>query len=233
MKDSFKAFLADIIAKVPEDKRAMVEETLTAESVVGDLQGAFLRQSDYSRNMDRLRDERREFEAMVAEANANIEGWQEYIDTKQQEIESMRSEQNPSGEEGWTREALLRELAQRDNMAIRLADVMTDIKAEHRERFGERLDTSAVMQLAAQKNLSFEHAYREFVGPREEERRKKEQEELIAKAREEGAREYATKNRLPIVPSHAEPHSLDLAAAVKANSNDRVAAAVAAFNKAT
>lgn len=232
--DSYEAFLADIVSRIPEDRRGTVEEIFGLDDVRTELQRGYSRQSDYSRNMDALRREREEFEAVVAEANANIEGWQQWYEEKQQEIESMGNRHGVEDQVplGVSREDFEAELARRDQLAIAYADMLTDIKLEHRTKFNERLDTGAVVKLAMEQRVPLNVAYEQYIRPREDERRKKDMEDQLAKAREEGAREYATKHRLPIASGPVEPHPLDMAPKVATGSRDRVAAAVAAFNNA-
>lgn len=240
-KNSFEAFLADVLSHVPQDRRAAVEEALAGDAAA-ELEKGYRRQSDYSREMDRIRQREQELDATLSEANERVAGWQDWYNTASQEYEDMKRQVAMSTPDddltahpstGLSKEELQAELAARDRMAIAYADVLTDIKIEHKERFHEKLDTNKVTEYALKRGLPLDAAYREFIAPREKEIMKKEQEEMLAKAREEGAREALTKHRLPIVSGPLESHTLDLAPSAKTNSGDRVAAAVARWNSAS
>lgn len=239
-KGSFEAFLADVLSHVPEDRRTTVEEALAASDARTELERGYRRQSDYSREMDRIRQREQELDATLTEANERIAGWQDWYNTASQEYDDMKrrvamntvEDDQPTAPptQGLTKEDLAQELAARDRMAIAFADVLTDIKIEHKERFHEKLDTQKVTEYALKRGLPIDAAYREFIAPREKEIQKKETEEMLARAREEGAREALTKHRLPVLSGPLETHPLDLAPSAKTSSNDRIAAAIARWN---
>lgn len=239
-KTSYEAFLADVLANVPSDRRAAVEEALSLESVKAQVEAGVKRQSDYSREMDSLRARREEVESTLQEGTERITEWQNWYDTASKEYESMkgmvdmRTNEEPvaSVQQGLTKDELQAELAARDRMAIAYADLLTDIKMDHRDKFHERLDTSKLVEYALKRGVPLDVAYRESVAPREDELRKADLEQQLKKAREEGAREFAANHRLPIVSGPQEQHPIDLAPTAKTNSTDRVAAAVGAWNTA-
>jgi hypothetical protein len=239
-KNSFEAFLADVLSHVPEDRRGAVEEALAGDAL-SELEKGYRRQSDYSREMDRIRQREQELDATLTEANERVAGWQDWYNTASQEYEDMKrqvamttaeDELPPQPKAGITKEDLAAELAARDRMAIAFADVLTDIKIEHKERFHEKLDTQKLTDFALKRGLPIDAAYREFIAPKEEELRSAELEKRIAAAREEGAREYATKHRLPVVSGPIEQHPLDLVQSTKTNPSERVAAAISSWNSA-
>lgn len=239
--NSFEAFLADVLTHVPEDRRSAVEEALAGDAR-SELEKGYRRQSDYSREMDRLRQREQDLDATLSEANERVAGWQEWYNSASQEYDDMKRRVDLTAieddlpahpQQGLTREELAQELAARDRMAIAFADVLTDIKMEHKERFHEKLDAQKLTEFALKRQLPIDAAYREFVAPKEEDLRKKELEKQLAAARDEGAREALTKHRLPVVSGPMETHPLDLAPSAKSNSNDRIAAAIAHWNSAS
>lgn len=242
--NSFEAFLADVLSHVPDERRAVVEEALAGDART-ELERGYRRQSEFSREMDRIRQREQELDATLTEANERVSGWQQWYDQASQEYDDMKRRVAltsvededggipPQPQHGLTKEELAQELAARDRMAIAFADVLTDIKIEHKERFHEKLDTQKLTDYALKRGLPIDAAYKEFVAPREEEIRKKETEEMVARAREEGAREALTKHRLPVVSGPMESHPLDLAPSAKTTSNDRIAAAIARWNNAS
>jgi len=239
-KNSFEAFLADVLSYVPEERRGVVEEALAGDAR-SELEKGYRRQSDYSREMDRIRQREAELDATLTEANERVAGWQDWYQTASQEYEDMKRQVALKSDDdlpshpatGISKEELATELAARDRMAIAFADVLTDIKIEHKERFHEKLDTQKLTDYALKRGIPIDVAYREFVAPKEEEIRKKDLEKQLADARAEGAREALTHHRLPVVSGPLEQHPLDLAPSTKTNSNDRVAAAIARWNSAS
>jgi hypothetical protein len=245
--DAYEQFLADLIAAVPDDKRAMVEETLKSDTVGAKLREGVLARADYSRQSDTLRTEREAFQAEVAEARQNITGWQQWYTGATQDYASLQ-ERVTAYEEAFgaldgkepvhrdqnylTKQEYEAALAQRDALAIQFADTLTDLKFDHKDKFGERLDTTKLIAFARERGLPIDSAYREFIADRVEERRQKDTDERIQKAKEEGAREYATTHRLPFSTGPSEAHPLDNAQKVPGDSRERVRAAVAAWNSA-
>jgi hypothetical protein len=242
--DAYEAFRADLLAAVPDDRRQTLEEVLSLDTVNSKLREGVLARSDYSRSMDALREERQALEREVAEARTKIEGWQVWYNDATRDYAEMQSRlnsyeteygelegrrQNFLTKEEYTAE-LGRRLEERDQLAIRFADVLTDLKLDHKAQFGEKLNTNELITYAQRQGLPLEVAYERFVAPRVDEMRKQEYEENLKKAREEGAREYAAQHQLPVSPSPAQPHALDLNQSVPANSGERVRAAVAAWN---
>ena len=131
-----------------------------------------------------------------------------------------------------TKEQLDQELRKRDELAIRFADVLTDLKMEHKDRFKERLDTQSLTQYAMQRGLPIDAAYRELVAPQVEKQREAELEDRIKRAREEGEREALSRHNLPMVADPTRPvHVLDARDTAKTDARSRVTAAVADWNQ--
>lgn len=247
-KDAYDAFLAECVAKVPEGKRAQVEEMLKDSEIAPAIRDRVLARSEFSRSMDQLRSERSEFEKTVAEANRNIEGWKDWYGNASTEFastqERLRAYEETYGVlEGGakprfvTEEAVTKrlsdELANRDRLAIQFADMLTDLKLEHRQKYNERLNTEELIEFATKRGQRLTDAYRDFTADKAREIDDKAMEEKLKKAREEGAREYATQHKLPVAPVSMEPHPLDRSREVPKDSRDRVSAAVAAWNTRT
>lgn len=239
-KDNYTTFLQAVLAKVPEDKRAVVEQAFQDDTVAPLLRDAVLARSDYSRQTNQFAQE-------VAEARANIAQWQDWyqgeVETAAQRQERLDRYQElygdledttnvnrqPQAKAGIDEKQFQQELAKRDQMAIQFADVLTDLKLDHRDKFGEKLDTSQLMSYAQQHGLNIREAYRQIVEPKEQELADKALDDVIAKAKEEARQEVLTQHRLPVTPPRREPHFLDNTNRV-ANPRERVSNAVAAFN---
>ena len=253
-KDSYDAFLADVLTRVPEELRGEAERIFGQEGVSATLRDAVLARSDYSRRMDELSTDRDQFMTEVEEARRRIEGWTDWYGQTSQEVNGLKTQldryqdlfgslddldndpdepttptETKMPQTALTQEDVQAMLAQRDQMAIKFADVLTDLKLDYQQKFGERLNTEEVIALATRDGVPLTIAYREFIAPREQERAEKAMQDKLAAAREEGRREALTQHRLPVGPPRSEPHVLD-ATDVKKDPRDRVSAAVAAFN---
>lgn len=241
---AFDAFLADIKTLAPG-----IEEILKDERVSTKLRESVLARADYSANMDDLKAQREAFASEVQQARTKIDGWTKWYGeesktfaTAQDELKAYRDEYGELNDSGKRREAakvgltaeefekkLSEEIQRRDVASIKFADALTDIKIEHRQRFGERLDTEEVFKIAGEKSLPLDVAYDVFIADRVKEETKTKQDEAIKLAREEGAREALAKHHLPIIDSRSDMvHTLDVKDVSK-NSNDRINAAVSAF----
>lgn len=241
-KDSFEAFLADVMAHVPEQSRAAVEETFKLDAVRQEIERSTLRQSDYSRNMDQLKADREALDSAIADATNTHQEWQGWYSTATAEYDAMRqriAELEAEGVDtvahnvpGITEADLNARLADRDKMAIAFADVLTDLKMEHRDRFHEKLDTNKLIEHSMKRGMTIDVAYKDLMAPKLDELNKADLEKQLQKAREEGAREAISKHRLPMTSGPIEQHPLDLAPKVQGNSTDRVASAVTGWMNA-
>jgi hypothetical protein len=243
MKDSFEAFLAEVLADIPEDRRGAIEETFKMDAVRSRVERGVQRQQDYSRNLDKLREEREELERMRTDTVAEHQTWQGWYDTASSEYEAMRQriQELESEDEGMraapavsgiTQDEFARQLAERDKLAISFSDVLVDLKMEHRDKFHEKLDTNKLIDHAMKRGMSIDIAYRDLMAPRLEELDKAKLDKQLLQAREEGAREALTKHRLPTTSGPVDAHVLDLAPKVQGNQGDRVSAAVAGWMNA-
>lgn len=251
----YQAYVAELLAEVPETSRAAVEEALRADGVATKLRGGYLRQSEFSRGMDELANERRAFEREVAQARENIAGWEKwYADTSQgladtsAKLQAYESTFGPLDgtprPTGLSREEVQRlteeQLARRStdffNQTMAAADVLTDLKFEHRDRFGKPLNTTELLKFCNERGLPLQAGYKEFVADDLTQLRDKEIQEQIRKARDEGAREALSRHNLPVTSVAREPHPIDLMRETTKNgpasSFDRISAAAADFTNA-
>lgn len=242
---AYEQFLADLKAINPQ-----IEEIVKDEKVSAKLREGVLARADYSSHMDSLRAERETFAAEVQEARQKIQGWQSWYGQATEEVANVQGKlkqyESLYGpiQEGDKREvakamgiskeemdrALEDRMNQRDIAALKFADDLTDIKLDYKDRFKEKLDTTAVFKLAGERGVDLNTAYSLHIADRLEEARTKDVEERIKQARQEAVSEYASKHNLPVTPSSNDiVHVLD-AKDVPNTSRDRIAAAVAAMN---
>lgn len=242
---AFDDFLADLKTINPK-----IEELIADESVKTKLREGVLARSEFSSQMDNLRVEREAFGHEVTEARKKIDGWTSWYGTASQEYANQKEQLEAYKEEygelttgqkhreaakvGLTTEEfeakLNSKIQEHDVAALKFMDHLSDIKIEHRDRFKERLDTAKVFEIAGEKNLPLDAAYKEYIADRVEEQRTKDIEERIKQAKEEGAREALAAKGFPVISNNSDlTHVLDIKDAPR-TSNDRIAAAVAAFN---
>jgi hypothetical protein len=182
------------------------------EAVAKRVSDDMLRQSDYSRNMDALtakvnanntyRQElvtweasrKAEWERAIAEA-ANGNGDRQVIQTVQ----------NP---DVVTKKDFEAELQKRDGQFIGLLETGMSIASRHAVEFKEPLDTAALKKIAMEKNLSLQAAYDEMVAPRRAETGTAQRKAEIEAAKAEGAREFASKHKIPVDTQPREYHVL-------------------------
>ncbi len=241
---AFNEFLADLKAINPQ-----IEDLLKDDKVSSKLREGVLARADYSANMDTLRAERESFATEVQEARTKIQGWQNWygeatneMATTQERLKQYEQAYGPIESGADRREAaktlgiskedvntLLEDrMNQRDIAALKFADDLTDVKIDHLGRFKERLDTTAVFEIAGKQGVDLKTAYNLHIADRVEEMRTKDVEERIKQASEDAVRDYASKHNLPVVPTQSDMvHVLD-AKDIPASSRDRIAAAVAA-----
>lgn len=234
-------FLADVLATVPEASRAAVKEALELDGVKTVVKDRVLARSDYSAAMDEAAQE-------LSEGRQKITEWTNWYGTASTEFatttEALKTYEERFGKldgsksavkPGMTKEevtAALDEMLQpRDAAAIDVADLLTDLKLDYRDQFKEKLDSKALIKFAMDNRLPLNVAYSQFVAPKVEELRKKEFDVAITKAKEDGAREYATSHKMPVMPMGNEASSWERPKdlVVGKSQTDRVAAAVAGF----
>lgn len=89
-------------------------------------------------------------------------------------------------------------LAQRDTQFIELLKQVPTLAVNHYDKYKEVLDTDALGKLAMEKGLSLKQAYDEYSAPKREALTKATYDADIARAREEGAKDFASKHRMPV-----------------------------------
>ena len=242
---AYEQFLADLKAINPQ-----IEEIVKDEKVSAKLREGVLARADYSANMDSLRAERETFATEVQEARTKIQDWQSWYGQATEEVANVQGKLQQyetlygpiqAGDKrevakamGISKEEMDRALEdrmnQRDIAALKFADDLTDIKLDFKDRFKERLDTTAVFKLAGERGVDLNTAYSLHIADRLEEARTRDVEERIKQARKDAVSEYASQHNLPVTPSSNDiVHVLD-AKDVPNNSRDRIAAAVAGMN---
>lgn len=239
---AYDSFLADLKAINPQ-----IEEILKDEKVSAKLKEGVLARADYSRNMDEFREAQTAFAAEVQEARQKIQGWQNWYGETSKQVAGIQGKlkayQDAYGElddtdrrriakeQGMTPEQfetrLQDEINRRDIANLKFADDLTDIKIDYKDRFKEKLDTTAVFELAGKRGTDLITAYNDYIADRVREADDQALKARIKQEREDAVKEYASQHNLPIVDTRSDvTHTLDFKDAPK-NQHDRVAAALA------
>jgi len=252
-------FLADVLKNVPEDKKQVVEEALGMEAVSKELGEGYSRQSDYSRKMDELRTARDQAQQEIVQQQGVVDAeraryteWyegankdyttavdqlnaykEEYGDLEAGEGKEPTVASVPSN--ALTRDEHERILAEQfdrhDRQAIQFADILTDLKLEHNQRFSEKLDTARLFDHVSKSGLPIQAAYQDLISERVQKAQEEKVQEQIKQAREEGVMEGRSQSQLPVRPDSSGPRPLD-GLDKESTSEDRVNAAASAWRQA-
>lgn len=182
------------------------------EAVSKRLNDDVLRQQDYSRNMDSLKADKQK----TADYYQQLVTWKA---TAEAELEAERAG-NGNGNGNGHREVIQpvqtdfiakkdmeAELKRREALTISLMKDVGYLASAHATEFKEPLDMDALEKIAIDKNLPVRQAYAEMVRERrsaiDTEKRKAE----IEAAKAEGAREFASKHKIPVDTRPREDYS--------------------------
>ena len=227
-----REFLDSLLATVPEDKRAAVEEGLADEGTHQFLADGALRQADYSRGMDTLKDEREalavkatELEGMRGSVNAKYQEQTAWWEANQPLIEAgKRAMAVANGDdpakatkpaaadppEGMVRkEEVEQMLTEREGGAAEFFVVLNDLSMRHFQEFGERLDAGALLHDPKIKEVGIEALYRDTFKDRYAEKAKKAEDDRIEKRVEDRLAEerktVASRPLYPVAPGDGSP----------------------------
>ena len=201
--------LAQSSGLTQEVKDSMLKAVAENEKFAKGLEENVMLRSDYSRNLNALDAEKKkttdyysqllnwkaEQDRLYAESvngngNGNGDQHAEYLTKKDMEALEKRNQE---------------ELNRREQVQIALLKDGMHLASRHVYEFKEPLDAEALAKLAVDKNISLKQAYDEMVAPRRTEFSTAVRAAEIAKAREEGAREFASKHKIPVDSAAREP----------------------------
>ena len=194
-------------AGLSDEEKADILKVTSNEKFAKALGDDVLRQQDYSRNMD----------ALKADQTKTATYYQSLVTWKAEHDQILAAALAANGQQPQTVQQVQpdltayekkweEKLAQRDGQMIGLLKTGMSLASRHAVEFKEALDVDAIEKIAVDKKLSLQQAYDDYVAPRRlvtsDELRKTE----IAKAREEGAREFASKHKIPVDTQPREHH---------------------------
>lgn len=210
-----KQYLEELFkdAGVSDDNvKQAVSGFFSNDAVTKRLSADVLRQSDYSRNMDALKSKEQQvsayYQSLLDTTNKN----QAVLDQALAEKARYEEEFGPLNGDPTKQRTLVSsptdlvalekkwndQLAQRDSQFIELLKQVPNLAVAHYDKFKEVLDTDALGKLAMEKGLSLRQAYDEYSAPKREALSKATYDADIARARDEGAKDFASKHRIPV-----------------------------------
>lgn len=251
-KEAGQAFLAEVLAQVPEDRRSAVQEALTAsEQALATLGAGVLRQSDYSRRMDEATAAQRQADATRAQADAfraELDQWYTTNKPKLDEYDRLRAggggnptpptDPTPPAGTYLTREQFEDDLRQRE-AAVAGAIVNVPVLAlKHFQTFNEVLDVHGLMKDPDIRTVGLDGVYQKVYGPKLAEKAKAAEDARIeAEVQRRYQERLAANPRMPYPTTPREPSPLDRLEQVKpgeppAPVGDVVDLAVQQYNEA-
>jgi hypothetical protein len=172
-KDTGLTFLEQVLAHVPADKQAAVREALaTSDAALTELGAATMRQSDYSRGMDTLKEQ----QAATAAWKEQLDGWFATNQARLAATESATPNPNPAAPAITTpafdaskyisREDVATALAEKENQFVNALAYTSTLAARHLFTFQEPLDLPALMKNPEISSLGIDGVYQKVYAER-------------------------------------------------------------------
>lgn len=199
-------------AGLDEASKAVFLKVIGDEKLLKPLDDGFLRQEDYSRNMDTLAKARTEFEA----TQKSWRDWYAEATTRdaqrEEELLTLRAKAggaggggggngngggNGGGGNGTEKFLTEKQIQEREGRMISIVKQGMRLASRHAAKFSEELDVDALEKLAVEKGLTLDRAYDEYVRPRVEAAQKAEHDLAIKKAHDDGVVEGLSKRDVP------------------------------------
>lgn len=218
MATDWKKYWQELAAKkgIPAEKVQAIAEVLGDEAVAGAFSEGFKTLPDYSRDLDKVRDEWKpkaekadQWEKWYNEQGkpayetnlAGIKALQKY-----QELYGALPEGDvapspkPNGQvsNGLTKEELTKALQEQAASFVALTKQATRISAQHLSEWKEPLDFDQLEKFAVEgRYADLNQAYKDFIEPRRTERQQKEFDDKLKQRYEEGLREGRSRAEVP------------------------------------
>lgn len=238
---------------LPPERVEALKSVLADPKVESRLKDTVLMRSDYSRNLDKLREEERTLQAKLKETEDFYQAQimadhnnREAFETMRSELErarqgyptSYQQQQNTGGGEGQvngdfvSKKDYEKSMQQMQGQALELIGKSNFLTMRHFKEFGEPLNIEEVFKHAMSKNLPLDTAYDSYTSDLRQKRQEEKHKKEIEDAKEEAVREALSKHNLPLLDSR--PHGVHAIKDMKSEgvahtSADRVSAAVNAY----
>lgn len=206
-------------AGLSQEEKDNILKIASNEKFAKGLEESVMLRSDYSRQSDALRADQQK---AAAERERSTKYYADLLAWKATEEAQLAERSNGNGSErqDGNRTLLTLDAAQQlekkftDQLArteqnfIAITEAVGDLTSDYVVRFKEKPDLAAIKKLAVDKQIPITQAYQEYIAPKLQELQTKDFETKLATAREEGAREYASKHKLPIDSQPREYHTM-------------------------
>lgn len=202
-------------AELTQEERDAILKVADKEKFAKGLEEGVMMRSDYSRNLDALRADKQKAEAEWTKATAY---YQSLLDYKAQTDALLAGQPQPQpvvqpgiqpNGEYISKKDFEKMQQQMEGSYINLLKAGLSLVDRHRMEFPtEPLDLNALEKTAVEKKVSLQQAYDEWAGPKRAEKSKLDLEARIKAAREEGAKEFATTHKIPMVDAQREFHPI-------------------------
>lgn len=196
-------------AGLDAEQEANFLKVVANEKISKSLEEGMMLRSDYSRNMDSLKAEQQKTTAYYAD----LLKWK---DTEQAKVDAALANAGngdhavvqPVQSDFVSKKDMEAELARREGLTISLLKDGLKLATTHMWEFKEPLDTDALAKVAVERGMTLSGAYAEMVGPRRAEIQAATRKTELEAARAEGAREFASKHKIPVDTTAREAHVL-------------------------
>jgi len=206
-----KAYMEQLAqtAGLAEDDKAVLLKIAQNEKAAKAFGDDVLRQADYSRNMDLVRSDAQKNSTYREELAA----WQKdqqkiYEDALAGVVKPVVTTQTVAPDFTALEKKWEEKFTQQGNQMIGLLETVGELASGHAVEFKEKLDTASLKKIAMEKNLSLKQAYEEMVAPRRNEHVASQRKAELDAAREEGARDFASKHKIPVDTTIREYHPI-------------------------
>ena len=188
-----------------DEEKAGLLKAVTNEKFSKGLSDDILRQQDYSRNMDSLTKEKQR----TTDYYSTLLNWKAEQDRLYAEATGVQPVvQNGDYLTKKDLDALEKkyqdEFTRREQVQIALLKDGMRLASQHAVEFKEPLDTEVLAKIAVDKNISLRAAYEDMTAPRRAEFTSAQRKQEIADAEARGAREFASKHKIPVDSSARE-----------------------------
>lgn len=228
-----KQYLTELLAEAgvaaDDPRRQAIFEVFGNEKAAKRLADDVMRQSDYSRNMDALTKEKNDLiakntkyyqdESIRASENQKVvDAYKSAVDRyKAQFGELDDNGSNGNGGRQVIQTAQGEFISKKDydesvkrmeGNFIGILKTGLKIATQHMHEFKEPLDVDALEKVAVAENISLQSAYDKWVSPRRTESQAAALKTQLDAAKAEGAREFASKHKIPVDTGAREFHPL-------------------------
>lgn len=202
-------------AALDETQKAAFMQALANEKIAKGFADGTMRQDEFSRQMDQIREKEKAREAQMATMQQNYGTWEQWYKQNEPRLKQLaRYEQTygplddggagngnaaAAAQMGMTKdefEKLLNErLSARDSAYSGVIKSMGKLVGDHYHRFKEPLDVDGLEKFAVDNGVPLETAYERLIAPKVEAQRKAEVDALVKAKYDEGVRDGMTRAR--------------------------------------